>query len=212
MSLCSNPASSRARIDDGDPEAIPDLLRRWEDGPADGADAIFAHYARRLTRVAEQHLSRKLAGRLDGEDVVQSVFRTFFRRSAAGEFRIDSSAQLWRLLVKITLLKARAKGRHHTAGDAGRRGRGAGGVEDGCAEAVAHEPGPAEAAALVDQIEALLRGLPPLHVPGPGAAARRATASPRSPPQLGVSRQTVHRVLGPAPAAAGSAPSRRRSG
>jgi hypothetical protein len=56
-----------------------------------------------------------MAGRLDGEDVVQAVCRTFFRRSAAGEFRIDSSAQLRRLLVKITVLKARAWSRQHTA-------------------------------------------------------------------------------------------------
>jgi hypothetical protein len=32
-------------------------------------------------------------------------------------------------------------------------------------EAVAREPGPAEAAAFVDQIEALLQGLPPLYAP-----------------------------------------------
>ena len=43
---------------------------------------------------------------MDADDIVQSVFRTFFRRAQAGEFRIDSSAQLWQLLVRITVLKA----------------------------------------------------------------------------------------------------------
>src|SRR4051794_5340188 len=101
----------------GDPaDPAPDLLQKLRDGDPHAAEALFALYARRLTRIAEEHLSARLAGRLDGSDVVQSVFRTFFRRSAEGEFRIDSSAQLWRLLVRITLLKARAKGRHHTAG------------------------------------------------------------------------------------------------
>jgi RNA polymerase sigma factor (sigma-70 family) len=172
----------------------PDLVRRLRDGDPHGADALFVRYSRRLTRVAEKHLSKKLAGRLDGGDVVQSVFRTFFRRSAEGEFRIDSSAQLWRLLVKITLLKARAKGRHHTAGvrDVGVEARAHG--EGWPVEAVAREPGPLEAAQLVDQIEVLLRGLPPLHCHvlglrlegcGPSEIAHR----------LGVSRQTVHRVL-----------------
>src|ERR1043166_1704545 len=94
---------------------IPELLKRSRAGDQQAASQPFERYARELTRVAEQHLSRKLAGRLDGEDVVQSVFRTFFRRSAAGEFRIDNSAQLWRLLVQITLRKAQAKGRHHQA-------------------------------------------------------------------------------------------------
>ena len=77
---------------EGDP--VRDLIRRLREGDPKGADELFAQYARRLTRVAEQHLTRKLAGRIDGEDVVQSVFRTFFRRSAEGEFRIDGSAQL----------------------------------------------------------------------------------------------------------------------
>src|ERR1700675_4538833 len=100
---------------------LPELIRRLRAGDPQAPDEVYVLFARRLTRIAEQHLSQKIAGRLDSDDVVQSVFRTFFRRSAEGEFRIDSSAQLWRLLVKITLLKARAKGRHHTAGlrDAG---------------------------------------------------------------------------------------------
>jgi hypothetical protein len=73
----------------------------------DGDDLV-ERYAHRLARLAEQHLSPKVAGRLDAEDVVQSAFRTFFRRSVQGEFQIDSSAQMWRLLAKITLMKARA--------------------------------------------------------------------------------------------------------
>ena len=90
-------------------EPIPVLVERLRAGDARAAEALFARYARQLTRLAEQHLSRKLAGRVDGEDVVQSVFRTFFRRSAAGEFRLDASDQLWRLLLTITLRKVRAK-------------------------------------------------------------------------------------------------------
>jgi RNA polymerase sigma-70 factor, ECF subfamily len=178
----------------GEADPVPDLIRRYRQGDPGGADALFASYARRLTRVAEQHLGRRLAGRLDGEDVVQSVFRTFFRRTAGGEFQIDSSAQLWRLLVKITVLKARAQGRRHTAGLRDARAEVGAGADDWLAEATARGPGPDEGAILIDQIEALLRGLPPLYchvldlrLQGHGASevARR----------LGVSRQTVHRTL-----------------
>jgi RNA polymerase sigma-70 factor (ECF subfamily) len=179
--------------DEADP--LPGLVRRLRAGDPDAADALYALFARRLTRIAERHLSEKLAGRLDGDDVVQSVFRTFFRRSAEGEFRIDSSAHLWRLLVKITLLKARAKGRHHTAGIRNVGAEANEGTEPWLIEAVAREPGPLEAVMLVDQIENLLRGLPELHCHvlelrlqglGPTEIA----------PRLGVSRQTVHRALG----------------
>src|SRR5437762_5158584 len=144
------------------PASIPPLVQRLRDGDPQAAEDLFQRYAERLVRLAEQHLSRKVAGRVDGEDVVQSVFRTFFRRSAEGEFRIDSSAEIWRLLVKITLLKARAQGRRHTAG-----------VRDVAAEspaadawlreALARDPGPADAAVFLDQVAALLRGLPPLY-------------------------------------------------
>jgi RNA polymerase sigma factor (sigma-70 family) len=177
-----------------EPVPVADLLQRFQAGDQRAAEELFARYAQRLTRLAEQHLSRKLAGRMDGEDVVQSVFRTFFRRSADGEFRIDSSAQLWQLLVKITLLKARAKARYHTAGKRDAGVEQAGGAEDWLPQAVAHDPGPEEAAVLVDQIESLLRGLPPLHAQ---VLERRLEGCHVTDiaSQLGVSRVTVHRVL-----------------
>ncbi len=177
---------------EGDP--VPDLIRQLREGDPKGADELFAQYARRLTRVAEQHLTRKLAGRIDGEDVVQSVFRTFFRRSAEGEFRIDGSAQLWRMLVKITLLKARAKARHHTAEKREVGAEASSGELEWLAEAATREPGPLEAALLVDEIEILLRGLPPLYshvldlrLQGHGPSEIAST--------LSISRQTVHRAL-----------------
>jgi RNA polymerase sigma-70 factor (ECF subfamily) len=155
---------------------------------------VFTRYAARLVRVAEQHLSRRLAGRLDGEDVVQSVFRTFFRRSEAGEFRIDSSAQLWRLLVRITVLKARAKGRYHTAGRRDAQAEAGGDPDAFLAAVCGTEPGPAEAAALVDQIDSLLRGLSDVHarVLELRLCGDKITEIAA---RLGLSRQGVHRML-----------------
>jgi DNA-directed RNA polymerase specialized sigma24 family protein len=144
-----------------DPDA--DLVQGLRAGDPAAAEAVFALYAQKLTRFAEQHLSAKLAGRLDGSDIVQSVFRTFFRRSAEGEFRIDSTAQLWQLLVKITLLKARAKARHHTAEIRAVGAEADSGGEPWLVEAISHEPGPLEAVMLVDQIETMLHGLLPLY-------------------------------------------------
>jgi RNA polymerase sigma-70 factor (ECF subfamily) len=178
-------------MDDALPVTI--LLERSRAGDADAAEQLFRRYAQRLTRLAEQHLSRKLAGRMDGEDIVQSVFRTFFRRSAQGEFRLDSSAQLWKLLVKITLLKTQAKGRLHTAQ---RRDIRAELADDAwLAAAVAHEPGPEEAALLVDQIERILHGLPPLCSQVLDLRLQGCAVADIAP-QLHVSRQTVYRLLG----------------
>jgi RNA polymerase sigma-70 factor (ECF subfamily) len=172
---------------------ISELVVRLRDGDPQAAEEIFARYAQRLTSLAEQQLSRKLAARLDGADVVQSVFRTFFRRSAAGEFRIDSSAELWRLLVQITLQKARAYGRQHTAGVRDVAAEAPGGAA-WLIEAVSREPGPAEAAALVDQIEELLRGLPAIYCDLLQLRLEGYSVSDTAA-RLGVSRRTVHRAL-----------------
>jgi RNA polymerase sigma-70 factor (ECF subfamily) len=168
-------------------------MARLRGGDPRAAEECFARYAQQLTRLAEQQLSRRLAARLDGADVVQSVFRTFFRRSAAGEFHIDSSAELWRLLVQITLQKARAYGRQHTAGVRDVAAE----APDGAAllhEAAAHEPGPDEAAALVDQIEAVLRGLPALYCDLLQLRLEGYSVSDAAV-RLSVSRRTVQRGL-----------------
>jgi RNA polymerase sigma-70 factor (ECF subfamily) len=130
---------------------------------------------------------------VDGEDVMQSAFRTFFRRSARGDFQIDSSAQIWRLLAKITLLKARAKGRYHTAA-ARDVGVEMPGVDLRLIEAATREPGPEEAATLSDEIERLLGGLPAtfrdiLEMRLEGCATTEIAAA------LNVSRRTVERAL-----------------
>ena len=174
--------------------SIAELVLRLRGGDDQAAQELFARYAQRLTCLAEQQLSRKLAARLDGADVVQSVFRTFFRRSARGEFRIDTSAELWRLLVQITVQKARAAGRQHTAGLRDVGGEAPGGGAALLAEAVTREPGPAEAAALVDQIEELLRGLPALYRDLLQLRLEGHSVSDTAT-RLGVSRRTVHRGL-----------------
>jgi RNA polymerase sigma factor (sigma-70 family) len=174
-------------------ESVGGLLERWRAGDASAAEQLYKSYAQRLTRLAEQHLSQKLAGRLDGSDVVQSVFRTFFRRSTSGEFQIDSSGQLWRLLVKITLLKVRARSRQQTAHMRNPVAE----VPEGAAwlaEALAREPGPDDAAALLDQIEVLLRGLQPqfgqvLEMRLQGHSVAEIAA------HLGLSRQAIYRML-----------------
>ncbi len=141
-----------------------ELVRRYREGDPEAARALFKRYAQSLGGLTAQHLSRKLAGRVEAEDVVQSVFRTFFHRLTRGEFQIDARTQLWQLLVKITVLKARAQGRRHTAAVRDVAIEEPGGAEDWLSAVADREPGPEEAALLVDQIEALVRDLPDLYV------------------------------------------------
>src|SRR5262249_3144310 len=147
-------------MDETDP--VADWMRRWNTGDPQAAELLFARYAARLTQVAEQHLSRKLAAREGGEDVVQSVFRTFFRRSAEGQFQIDTSAQVWRLLVKITLQKVRTRSRYHATKKRSAAAELTPQDDSWVAEALGREAEPA-AWGLVALVEALVQGVPPLY-------------------------------------------------
>ena len=91
------------------------LLRRFEGGEQDAATAIYLKYAKRLQRLAAAQTGPELMVRLDPDDVVQSVFRTFFRRAAEGHYEIPHGEELWRLFLVIALNKVRSLGEFHRA-------------------------------------------------------------------------------------------------
>jgi RNA polymerase sigma-70 factor (ECF subfamily) len=177
-----------------DPSSLTELVQRYGRGDPEAGRQLFAHYAQRLSRLAEQYLSRKLAGRVDGDDVVQSAFRTFFRRAAEGEFQIDSSAQLWQLLARINIRKARGQARYHTAAVRDVSVERPAAADDALLGLASHEPGPEEMVILIDHIEVLLKGLPDMYCQVlelrlQGHAATEIAS------RLGVSRRTVYRAL-----------------
>jgi RNA polymerase sigma-70 factor (ECF subfamily) len=66
------------------------------------APELDEQYRARLCQLVEREMNRRFRRREDPEDVVQSAFRTFYRRNSKGEFHIDCSVDLWRLLETIT--------------------------------------------------------------------------------------------------------------
>ncbi|MCA9108594.1 MAG: sigma-70 family RNA polymerase sigma factor [Planctomycetaceae bacterium] len=95
------------------------LVDRWREGDHDAATVLFERYLEKLLRLAKRQLSARLQSRVDENDVVQTVFRTFFRRAQqaeeAGSFHFESDDDLWRLLVTITLCKTRKVAARHLA-------------------------------------------------------------------------------------------------
>jgi len=67
---------------------------------------VVERYTQRLLGLARQKLPKQLQRRVDPEDVVQSVYRSFFQRLQDGRFRFDDSQDLWRLLAAMTFRKA----------------------------------------------------------------------------------------------------------
>ncbi len=102
-------AASTAEPTDGS------LLSRFRRGEQDAATAIYLRYAKRLQLFARSQAGKDLAVRLDPEDVVQSVFRTFFRRAAEGHYVIPDGEELWKLFLVIALNKVRRLGEFHRA-------------------------------------------------------------------------------------------------
>jgi len=145
------------------PDSFEGVLARLRQGDEDAAAEVFNRFADRLIRLARTRLDARVRQKLDPEDVLQSVFRSFFVRQAEGQFELETWDSLWSLLVRITLRKC---GRRVTALRAERRDLRR---EVRCEplddesrsqwEAMARDPTPEEVVALTEILERLLGGL-----------------------------------------------------
>lgn len=91
------------------------LLRRIQLGNQEAATQLYWRYAERLRDLARSQTSSELARREDPEDIVQSVFTSFFRGLDQGYYAVPAGEELWKLLLVIALNKIRAKGTYHRA-------------------------------------------------------------------------------------------------
>ncbi|MEM9645091.1 MAG: sigma-70 family RNA polymerase sigma factor [Planctomycetota bacterium] len=90
-----------------------DWFHELADGNPRVVEEFWQKYAGPLRRVADRQISASLGKRVDAEDIVQSACRTFFRRAGQGEFECTDQDDLWRLMLTITLNKARMQARFH---------------------------------------------------------------------------------------------------
>jgi RNA polymerase sigma-70 factor (ECF subfamily) len=104
------------RIRQGDGRAAEDLVRRYE--PMIRREVRFRLEDPRLRRM------------FDSMDVCQSVLASFFVRAAAGQYDLDDSSQLPKLLVSIARNKVASAARRQTSARRDhRRGAGEAGLE-----------------------------------------------------------------------------------
>jgi RNA polymerase sigma-70 factor (ECF subfamily) len=91
------------------------LMRRLQLGESDAATDLYVRYANRLLGLVRHQMSDRLERRADAEEIVQSVFRTFFRRATVGHYDVPEGEELWRLLLVIALNKIRGTADYHYA-------------------------------------------------------------------------------------------------
>lgn len=144
-----------------------DLVARWREGDQGAAEVLFRRYANRLVALARSQLSAAVGRRVDPEDVVQSVYRSFFADTRAGRYEFQRGGDLWQLLVTITLHKLQDQIKYNRRAKRAVQREQPFGSEDSLqglqAHMLGHAPSALEAVALVDQVEQLMRQLEPLH-------------------------------------------------
>ena len=176
--------------------AFADIMERLRGGDSGAGLEVFRRFAQRLIGLARSRLDSQVRQKVDPEDVMQSVFRSFFRRQADGGLNADNWDRLWSLLAVITLRKCGHQADFFHAGvrDVRREEVSSEADTAALAEAMAREPRPDEVAMLTEMVENLLRGLEPRDRAILEATLQGATVAEVSR-QVGFSERTVERVL-----------------
>jgi len=81
------------------------LLAEYVDGNSDAATEIYNRYVSRLLALVRAKISDKLKPKFGPEDVVQSVYRSFFRKAREDKIVLTRSGDLWRTLSTFAFYK-----------------------------------------------------------------------------------------------------------
>jgi RNA polymerase sigma-70 factor (ECF subfamily) len=137
-------------------------MARLRDGDNDASAQVFRRFTHRLVALARLHLNGRVRQKVDPEDVLQSVFKSFFLRHAQGRPDGWGWDSLWSLLAVITASKCGRCARWFHAGRRDVRAEvpeACGQHESGVILAFAADPSPAEAVMVSELVEGLLRDL-----------------------------------------------------
>ena len=80
------------------------------------ARLVWGRYFQELLVLARNHLSARIRCREDEEDILQSMYKSFCIRQRRGDFDLANRDELWNLLVRIALRKARNTANRHLQG------------------------------------------------------------------------------------------------
>jgi RNA polymerase sigma-70 factor (ECF subfamily) len=188
--LAGTPAMSRGG-------SFDDLLARLRAGDNEAATQVFNRFAHRLIGLARVRLDQRLRQKVDPEEVVQSVYKSFFIRFAEGQFDLRTWDNLWALLTVLTVRKCGHRIEYFHAARRDVRGEVTPRPADESRsswEAIAREPTPVEAALLTELVDQLMNALEPRHREIV-ALTLQGHGPPEVSAQVGCSERTVKRVL-----------------
>jgi len=175
-------------------DSFADLMGRLQQGDQRAATDVFNRFANRLIGLARSRLNSNIQQKEDPEDVLQSVFRSFFIRNAGQEFTLQNWDDLWAVLVVITVRKCGGRLDYYQAGrrDVKREKQNPDWTTD--VQAIARDPTASEIIMLGELVEEIMRGLE-------GRERQivclrlQGHSVPEIKGQIGCSERTVFRVL-----------------
>lgn len=155
--IVSNPASTLSAVDENH---FRDLMRRVREGSPEAICDLVRRYEGYVRRAVRRVLDPKLRSKFDSMDFVQLAWRSFFRlpKHAA---RLETSSDFVAYLVTMACNKALMENRRGRTRK--RNVRREVPLGKSCEEAVSSDPQPVDAAIAVDRLEQLLKGQSLLH-------------------------------------------------
>jgi RNA polymerase sigma-70 factor, ECF subfamily len=139
-------------------DSFVEFVARLQSNDNVAAKELFGRFTHQLIALALRHVGAGLRHKVDPEDVVQSVYKSFFMRYGDGKLDAVNWNSLWGLLTLITVRKCAERAAHHYAGcrDAAREVIQLRQSESAQSlEPFGREPTPLEAAVLSETVEQL---------------------------------------------------------
>ena len=87
------------------------VMSKLRSGDEDAATEVFRRFVHRLIALASRQFDSRSRSKEDPEDVVLSVYKSFFRRDVRSPFELSDWEGLWNILATITIRKC--IDRHH---------------------------------------------------------------------------------------------------
>lgn len=82
-------------------QSVERLLEEIRQGNDEASKTVYEEFACRIRNIARQRLAGRLQYKISADDVVQSVFKSFFRRNQLSQFQCPNWNALWGLLAKM---------------------------------------------------------------------------------------------------------------
>ncbi|MCR9293737.1 MAG: ECF-type sigma factor [bacterium] len=146
-------------------ESVSNWIDEVREGRSTAAMHIWQHYFDRLVRAARARLKGQDRGMADEEDIVVSVFESFYRAAKEGRFpQLAGRDELWRLLLTMSARKIVDKQRHdhrlrRGAGQTVRSLQEATGDAGLAIQVIGNEPTPEMVAMMTESVERLFSHL-----------------------------------------------------